>query len=62
MTTIEASYAEAKYQLLHTIYNQYLIHIIVVIYFALYCGVPVFEYRQEWLVKNSTKTFKAHYE
>ena len=37
----EASYAEAKYQLS---YNQYLIQIIVVISYALYCGVPVFKY------------------
>ena len=36
----EASYAEAKYQLS---YNQYLIQIIVVISYALYCGVPVFK-------------------
>ena len=37
----EASYAEAKYQLS---YNQYLIETIVVISYALYCGVPVFKY------------------
>ena len=37
----EASYAEAKYQLS---YNQYLSETIVVISYALYCGVPVFKY------------------
>ena len=39
----EALYAEAKYYLLCTTHNQYLIYIIVVVSFAWYSGVPAFE-------------------